>query len=241
MDQPDLDTALGKLRIDRSRKRPRRVGGLRPLASDYAVPRRKIEVSSTIIGRVKEMFVEHGQLHYTVIRAPISGTILEKLADNDLPKAHVGQECEIRLDSAPNVVFKGRVDELAPEADRQKGTVQAKVAVRNPRGLVRPEASAQVTLLADKPAAGSANPGSAGLVTRKPRVWVPRSALRKQPGGQEDIVYVATNGKAVARTVKVGAEGPNGVEIAEGLSGTELVIVEPLDRISNGRRVSLAP
>ena len=101
----DLDSALGKLRIDKSRKRaPRRTPAklVVPLlivaaligsyawyqkayaevpvkvaraereapttagqevltASGYVIPRQKIEVSSKIIGRVKDILVERGQ------------------------------------------------------------------------------------------------------------------------------------------------------------------------------------
>ena len=36
------------------------------------------------------------------------------LNENDLGKVQMGQKTEIRLDSNPDVVFKGEVDEIAP-------------------------------------------------------------------------------------------------------------------------------
>ena len=215
------------------------------------------------------------QLDYTIIRAPVSGTILEKLAEKgelvtnvnfggtrgakssvvsmadlndllveidvnegDLPKVRLAQECRIKLDSVPDTVFKGRVDEIAPEADRQKATVQVKVAILDPRGLIRPEVNAQVSFLSDKTARAGE---SAAAGVRRPRIWVSQSALEKSPTDADGhIVYVVSQGKAVARAVKVGPEGPKGVEIVEGLDGTESIIAESLENVSDGKRVTVS-
>ena len=207
------------------------------------------------------------QLAYTEIRAPISGTILEKLAEkgelvtnvnfggtrgakssvvsmadlgdlqveldvneSDLPKVRLGQATRIRLDSSPDVVFTGKVDEIAPEADRQKGTVQVKTAIDNPRGLIRPEVTAQVSFLAPP------QPKSAGPARTK--VFIPPAAVVK--GHSASVVYVAVKGKAEKRLVTVGEEGAKGVEILSGLDGAELVIVSPLDKLRDGRRIRIA-
>lgn len=100
------------------------------------------------------------ELEYTVIKAPVDGTILEKLAEtgelvtntnfggtrgakssvvsmanlkdlqvevdlneSELPKVRLGQATEIRLDLNPNHVYEGEVDEISPQADRLKGTI----------------------------------------------------------------------------------------------------------------------
>jgi len=215
------------------------------------------------------------QLDFTVLRAPIAGTILEKLAEkgelvtntnfggtrgakssvvsmanlddlqveidlneNDLGKVRLRQPCEIRLDSAPDERFKGEVDEIAPSADRQKATVQVKVRILDPRGLVRPEVNARVTFLAGEGAkAGASADPKAG--DRQPRIWIPRAALVRAPVGS--LVYLASQGKAVARRVKTGADGPKGVEVLEGLDGSETLILAPLDKISDGRRIQVTP
>lgn len=45
---------------------------------------------------------------------------------------------------------------------------------------------------------------------------------------------------AVRKNVKLGAEAARGVEVLEGLSGTETVIVAPLDKLTDGARVTAA-
>lgn len=122
---------------------------------------------------------------WCVIRAPINGTILEKLVDpnelvvpqsfggrgpstafvamadladlqveidvneTDLAKVKLNQRCRISPEAYPNKMFEGYVAEIAPEADRTKGTLEIKVQVKNPNEFLTPELTAKVEFLAD--------------------------------------------------------------------------------------------
>lgn len=215
------------------------------------------------------------QIDFTVIRAPIDGTIMDEpakvgelvtnsnfggqrgaksavasLADltdlqveldvneNDLPKVRLGQPCLIRLDSDPDKPLEGVVDEIAPEADRQQATVEVKVGIKKSDRQIRPELNARVTFL--EPAAEKAA-ASAGAQEAGPTeiVWAPRAAIVEGPNGP--VVFIASAGAAVERSVKIGREGPKGVAVEEGLIGTELLITEPLQEMKNGRRVAPMP
>ena len=209
------------------------------------------------------------ELGYTLIRAPISGTILEKLAEegelvtstnfggtrgaknsvvsmadlsdlqvevevneNELAKLKRDQQTEIRLDSNPQRVYAGKVDEVSPQADRQKGTVQVKVSVIDPDDSMKTEVNARVTFLGDAPDAAQAN-------TSRSRLWITKEAL--VPGASPPIVYVLQDHKAAAKQVKTGVEAEKGVEVVEGLTGSEDLIIAPLTDISEGARVVAAP
>lgn len=206
----------------------------------------------------------HTQLAEAVIKAPGDGTILERVVEkgelvtninyggergakssivsmanlkdlqieldvneNDLPNVRMGQLCEVRVDSAPDRVFKGEVDEIAPQADRQKGTVQVKVRLIDPSDAVLPDVSAQVTFL-KKDGAKAAAAG--------PRVLVPATAVVK---GSTNTVWIASNGQAVSRAIKIGSESPRGIEVLAGLDGGELLITSPRDEITTGTRVEV--
>lgn len=205
------------------------------------------------------------QLDYTVIKAPIDGTILQKVAEkgemltntdfggtggaksaavsmanlsdlqveidlneNQLGKARMGQVCEIELDSLPGQKFKGIVDEFAPQADRQKGTVQLKVKIENPTEQIRPEMNALVTFMEKVPAAE----GGA------PRVWISKAAVKK--AGGKDIVYVVENGMAREQAITLGEEGPRGVRVSSGLSGGETLVADPPSSLRPGGKVKVA-
>jgi HlyD family secretion protein len=50
----------------------------------------------------------------------------------------------------PDKVYEGYVAEMAPEANRQKGTLQIKVQIVDPDRFLTPELSAKVDFLPEK-------------------------------------------------------------------------------------------
>jgi HlyD family secretion protein len=204
------------------------------------------------------------QLANTIIRAPVTGTILERnveigefvttgmtgdkgakgyvvsMADlndlkveldinqNDFARLGPTQKGVVTTDAFPDRKYEGIIDEISPEANRQKATVQVKVKILHPDQFLRPEMNASVAFLSDaRPAELS---GGAGAVA-KPLIVVPAAAVHS------GSVFVIANGRAVARTVKAGASGPQGISIEDGLIGGEDLIVNPPADLKNGDRV----
>ncbi len=79
-------------------------------------------------------------------------------------------------DAYPDHRYRCVVDEIAPEANRQKATVQVKVKVLDPDGRMRPEMNAKVSFHA--PGGGQVK-GQAGLETGAPKkeLLAPRAAV----------------------------------------------------------------
>jgi HlyD family secretion protein len=199
------------------------------------------------------------QLENTVIRAPVPGTVLERLIEKgemvttgyvsgrgaksalvsianlqdleieldineaDIPRIHLGQECSVSPDSYPDRKYKAKVREIAPEANRQKATIQVKVAINDPDSYLRPETNAKVNFLEEVKAASTPQEG---------RILIPKSAL---VGG--DSVYLFKEGKSFKRAVKPGKELWGQVEIASGLVGGEQLILKGLDGLTDGEKV----
>ncbi len=69
------------------------------------------------------------------------------LNEADLSKVSMGQKCRVSPEAYPDKVYAGNVAEIAPEADRQKGTLQIKVQIHNPDRFLTPELSAKVEFL----------------------------------------------------------------------------------------------
>jgi HlyD family secretion protein len=69
--------------------------------------------------------------------------------ETDLAKVKLNQRCRISPEAYPNKMFEGYVAEIAPEADRTKGTLEIKVQVKNPNEFLTPELTAKVEFLAD--------------------------------------------------------------------------------------------
>src|SRR5438046_3030410 len=65
----------------------------------------------------------------------------------DLSKISLKQQCRVSPEAYLDKVYEGYVAEIAPEADRAKGTLQIKVQILNPDGFLTPQLSAKVEFL----------------------------------------------------------------------------------------------
>jgi HlyD family secretion protein len=202
-------------------------------------------------------------LENTLIRAPIDGTILERLVEpgeivtlsfiggrgaksavlsiadlrvldvevdvsqNEIGKVRLRQPTSIVADAFPDRIYRGWVSEMAPEANRQKATLQVKVRLENPDGVVRPEMNAKVTFL-DPPKGGGV-----------PKVLVPREAIVTRDGRR--LVFLAVGAKATARPVGIGAEADGRVEVTDGLAGNETIVVRGGELLKDGQRIRVKP
>jgi RND family efflux transporter MFP subunit len=150
-----------------------------------------------------------------------------------IARINTGQGARITLDAYPDTSFVGRVRQVVPTADRQRATVQVKVAIvdRDPRIL--PEMGARVDFL--EPEARLASGPSTSASPPRPRIRVPVAAVR-EVGGQS-TVWLVRDGKLAARTVQAGPTSGGFREIRSGLSGGELLLVGGVDAPREGMRV----
>ena len=65
----------------------------------------------------------------------------------DLSKISLNQKCRVSPEAYADKVYEGFVAEVAPEANRAKGTLQIKVQIANPDKFLTPELSAKVEFL----------------------------------------------------------------------------------------------
>jgi len=225
-------------------------------------PRKEdIDAARGLVEQAKgQVALAETQLSNTIIRAPVTGTILERnvekgefvttgfvgdkgakgyvvsIADlndlmveidvnqNDFAKLGPRQKGIITTDAFPDRKYDGMIDEVSPEANRQKATVQVKVKVLHPDQYLRPEMNASVAFISD------AKPVERGGIA-KPSIVIPMSAVRS------GSVFLIASGRAVKRTVKTGATTPQGVHIEDGLNGGEDLIVNPPADLKDGDRV----
>ncbi|MEO7143162.1 MAG: efflux RND transporter periplasmic adaptor subunit, partial [Bryobacteraceae bacterium] len=135
----------------------------------------------------------------------------------------MGQKGIVTTDAYPDRKYAGVIDELSPEANRQKATVQVKVKVLDPDDYLRPEMNASVAFFSGQKKTADA--------PSKPAVVVPASAVRD--GG----VFVVVDGKAVRRAVKTGSALAQGIRIEDGLTGGEDIVVNPPVDLKSGDKV----
>jgi RND family efflux transporter MFP subunit len=69
------------------------------------------------------------------------------ISEADLPKISMNQHCRVSPEAWPEKIYGAAVAEIAPEANRQKGTLQIKVKIEKPDRFLTPELSAKVEFL----------------------------------------------------------------------------------------------
>lgn len=153
-------------------------------------------------------FVTAGQPVLTLVRIhPLRLRLA--VPERSAARVRLGQEVRVHVDGDPRT-YTGRVARLSPAIEESNRTLMVEAEVPNRDGALRPGAFAAAEILtsADQPA-----------------VLVPSSAIIRFAGIEK--VLVVENEKTVEKRVRTGRHLEGRVEIAEGLSAGENVVVEP--------------
>ena len=131
------------------------------------------------------------------------------IAERDLGLISIGQKVSVRPRAYPNRAFGGEVVLIYPHMNAQTRTARIRVELPNPDELLRPDMYADIEI-----ATGS----------ETPVLTVSASAIIDS--GQRQIVLLdKSEGRFEPRAVKLGRRGDGRVEIVEGLSEGDKVVV----------------
>ena len=198
-----------------------------------------------------EVALARARLSKTVLRAPFDGVVglrevsvgdfvsvgqdlvdlldLSKLkVDFRVPEIYlravaVGQIVQVTVDAIPDRSFGGEVYAIDPQIDVQGRSILIRASIDNP-GALRSGLFARVNLI---------------VATREQALLIPEEAL--VPQGQEQYVFRVVDGKAAWTPVKVGQRQFKEVEITEGLSAEDTVVVAGQLKIRDGAPVQSVP
>jgi RND family efflux transporter MFP subunit len=146
-----------------------------------------------------------------------------KISEEDFAKVKVGDEATVTFIPYGSWLFPAKVTQILPTADpaTQRHLVYLDVPVDADHPLV-PGINGEVSIIVDR---------------HQAKVIVPRRALFTDGG---DAVWVVREGKVTERKVKRGFIWASGVEVTDGLSPDEQVIVDELERFHEGEPVNVS-
>lgn len=199
----------------------------------------------------------------TIVRAPFTGMIIAKAAqpgeivsplsagggftrtgigtivdmdslevEVDVGEAFIGRvqpqmPVKATLNAYPNWKIPAEVIAIIPTADRGKATVKVRIALKEKDARIVPDMGVRVSFLEQAaPVAADAPP---------PGVLVPATAVVEREGAQ--VAFVVADGKARQRGVRVGRTLGDDLEITEGLSGGDTVVLGPSEALADGIEV----
>ncbi len=137
-----------------------------------------------------------------------------------LGRIETGQTVDASLAAYPDKTFEGEVVYVSPAVDEATRSFTVKARLDNAAGLLRPGAFARAAITLD---------------VHEARPVIPEEALVSTRAGF--IVYVAEEGTAHRREVRIGLREPGRVEIREGLEPGVLVISKGHMNLSDGTAI----
>jgi RND family efflux transporter MFP subunit len=150
--------------------------------------------------------------------------------ENFITRVRPEQPVTIRLNAYPDWEIPGSVIAIIPTADRSKATVKVRVAFKRRDERILPEMGARVSFLQD---AGTA----AAPTAARRAVIVPPDAV--EANGATGKVFVLQNGKVEERTVKLGAQSPQGQIVLSGIDPGAKLAIAVSGKLSDGAKVRI--
>jgi membrane fusion protein (multidrug efflux system) len=190
------------------------------------------------------------ELSYTDIRAPIDGVIAERFVkigntidansmtfqvtsfDPLITYLHVpereyrriakGQTAVIQVDALQGSEFEATVARISPVVDPATGTFKITVEVSDPTRRLKPGMFGRVNIVYDMHAQA---------------LQVPRSAIIDE--ADETSVFIVEDQKALRKPIKTGYSNNGHIEVLDGLTGSEQIVVVGQAGLRDGTKVSI--
>ncbi|HUJ76182.1 MAG TPA: efflux RND transporter periplasmic adaptor subunit, partial [bacterium] len=136
-----------------------------------------------------------------------------------------GQKATVTIPALPGEAFAGTVRVINVAADPTTRSYMVRIAVPNPRHLLRLGMIAEVQIQGNRPVPVMSLPGDA--------------IVRDAQGASTVFVYLANQGRVYARRVETGTVYGTEIQIRSGLSGAEAVVVAGQHKLRDGAPVSV--
>jgi RND family efflux transporter MFP subunit len=216
---------------------------------DFAVKQADVQAAQANVQRLEAL------KGYDLVTAPFDGTVtarntdigqliaadsgpeLFRLAQTDPLRVYVrvpqplihaitpGQQADLAFQESPGKTFPAIVARTAGAVDPNTRTLQVELQMPNPRGEIFAGSYAQVRFHDAPTAVGTL-------------VLSDNCLIFRAQGMQ--VAVVGTDNKVTLRSVKLGRDFGNTVEILDGLGATDHVIVNPPDSITDGMAVQIS-
>jgi membrane fusion protein, multidrug efflux system len=142
------------------------------------------------------------------------------LSEGDIVGLKPGTEARISLNADPGVTMRGRIRQISPVVDTATGTVKVTVEAIAPPPEVRSGSFVAIHVVRE---------------THDGALLVPREAVLREL--QSSHVFVDADGKAAKRTVELGLEDGDRVEVVTGIAAGDRVIVAGQGGLRDGTKV----
>ena len=146
--------------------------------------------------------------------------------ETDVHLVRIGQKAAIKIPALPGKSFQGTVRIINVSADPGTRTYMARITVANPDHTLRVGMVAEAKIVGDQTISMMTLPGEA--------------IVRDEQGATMVFVYFPKQQRVFSKRVKIGVFRGTEVEIKEGLSGDESIVIAGQDHLLDGMPVTIA-
>ncbi|MFI5069992.1 MAG: efflux RND transporter periplasmic adaptor subunit [Terriglobales bacterium] len=191
------------------------------------------------------------QLSYSEIRSPIEGVIADRplypgeMATAGTPvltvmdvsqviaRSHIPQQDAALLKIGDKATItapehsqpvEGKVTVISPALDPNSTTVEVWIQAKNPKEVLRPGSSVQVSML---------------VRTIPDALVVPAPSLLTAQDGTTSVMLIGSDGRAHARKVRVGVKQGDQIQIVEGLQAGDKVVSEGAYGLADNSKIEI--
>lgn len=142
------------------------------------------------------------------------------IPQTELHKFSSGHQAAVSVDSAPDVAFTATIARISPTIDTSSGTFRATAYIDNSDNGMAPGMFGRFTIAYEK---------------HSDAIVVPASAVVREDN--QAIVYVVEGGEVARRPVRLGIESGGMLEVLDGLTAADRVVLSGQSRLRDGSRV----
>jgi len=176
-----------------------------PIAVEWSAPRDGIVLERNA---VEGMRAQPGDVLFRVADVSVVWAMID-VAERDLGAIAVGQPVIVRARSFPGRQFKGTISVIYPQVNRDTRTARVRVELANPDYALLPDMYVDANIDIGSP---------------QPVLAVPENAVL-DTGSRQAVLIDKGQGRLEPRDVKLGHRGNGYIEIREGVSKGERVVV----------------
>jgi multidrug efflux pump subunit AcrA (membrane-fusion protein) len=147
--------------------------------------------------------------------------IVVNVGEKDISKLRKGKKVRVSVDAYPGESFLGRVMRVAPVVDPRSRKVKVELEIENKDHRLKPGMFADVEIIYEE---------------HKNVLVVPRIAVLER-GGRK-VLFTVEDDRAKLREVKTGVSDEEKIEIVEGLTEGESVVIEGNYGLTDGAKVN---
>ena len=141
------------------------------------------------------------------------------ISDKDINLIKKGQKAKVSVDTYLDETFVGIVNYVSPEADKMSGTFTCEILIDNKDGRLKPGQYARVEII---------------ITERKNAIVVPQKTVVN-----DNEIFVVENGRAIKRTVILGLQNEDEIEVVKGILPGERVVVSGNVGLKDGSQVEI--